>query len=330
MRRLIALSLAFVALSGEAPSGALADGKTEVVVTVGNTSLTVAEVERRIRSLPSFQQASFGKTPQEIRKNFVEKVLVPELLYSEEASRRKLDQTPVVRDRIRDTLRQALEAKLKDTATDVTPEEIQAYYDANKHRFNTPRRIKIWRILVKDEALAKKIVAEVKGNDLKGAPSWTKYARENSIDKATNMRDGDLGFVSPDGQTEMPQVRVDPALFNAADKVKDGEVVPEPVKEGDGFAVIWRRGSLEAANRTLAQEAPAIKQIVGRQKVSDSIGDLAQKLQQEQVKNVNYELLNYVQVDSSGDVGTRQKPGVLPRHRARGPATPQKDERGLR
>ena len=55
-------------------------------------------------------------------------------------------------------------------------------------------------------------------------------------------------------------------------ELKDGEVVPEPVKEGPGFAVVWRRGSLEAVVRTLAQEGPAIRQILGRQKIADSIG----------------------------------------------------------
>ena len=51
-------------------------------------------------------------------------------------------------------------------------------------------------------------------------------------------------------------MRVDPGLFAAADKVKDGELVKEPVKEGTKFAVIRRRGSLEASTRTLDQGPP--------------------------------------------------------------------------
>lgn len=330
MRRLIALALGLAASTAVAQSPPAPADKSAVAVTVGETTMTVAEVERRIAVIPSFQLAQFGKTPAEIRKGFVESVLVPELLYVEEARRRKADQSPAARDRIRDALRQSVEMDLRDEANSVTPDEIKAYYDENKHRFNTPRRLKLWRILVRDEALAKKILSEMKGGELESANRWNKHARDDSIDKSTNMRDGDLGFVQPDGQTEMPQLRVDPALFTAADKVKDGELVPEPIKEGDHWAVVWRRGSLEAVNRTLAQEAPSIRQILARQKLSGQVTELAKKLQAEQVKNVSYELLAYVNVDPSGDVGARQKPGVIPRHRARTPGAPQRDERGLR
>lgn len=329
MRRLFALCLA-LGTSFVASTAATADAKDEVVVSVGSLKLTRAEVEQRIRAVPAFQLSAFGKTPEEIRKTFVDRVLVPELLFTEEAARRHVEATPAVAARVRDVLRQAMESELRDTAGEVTPDDVKNYYDENRHRFNTPRRIKLWRILLKDEGEAKKLIASLKSNDVGATTIWNKQARETSLDKATAMRDGDLGFVSPDGQTEMPQVRVDAALFNQADKVKDGEIVPEPVKEGDNWAVVWRRGNLDATNRTLAQEAPTIRQVLGRQKVSDAINQLATKLQQEQAKNVDYALLAYVHVDSSGDVGTRQRPGVIPRGRGPGPAGPQRDERGLR
>jgi len=330
MRRVVALALALFASTAVAQSPPGAPGKSDVALTVGESTMTVAEVERRMSALPHFQLAQFGKTPAEIKKSFVERVLVPELLLAEEGKRRKVDETPATRDRVRDALRQAIEMEIKESANSVSADEIKAYYDENKHRFNTPRRIKLWRILVRDEASAKKILGSVKGNDVEATTRWNKHARDDSIDKSTNMRDGDLGFVQPDGQTEMPQLRVDPGLFAAAEKVKDGELVPEPVKEGDHFAVVWRRGSLEAVNRTLAQEAPAIRQILARQKVSNDVTELAKKLQSEKVKDVSYELLSYVVVDPSGDVGARQRPGVIPRHRAKAPGAPQRDERGLR
>lgn len=330
MRHPIALALALLASTAVAQSPSEPAGKSDVAVTVGSSTLTVAEVERRLGAIPVFQLAQFGKAPDEIKKKFVETVLVPELLQVEEARRRELEKQPATRDRIRDTLRQAMEGELREAANSVTPDEIKSYYDQNRHRFNTPRRVKMWRILVRDEAAAKKILSEVKANEVTAAERWNKSAREASVDKSTSMRDGDLGFVSPDGQTEMPQLRVDPGLFAAADKVKDGELVPEPVKEGENWAVVWRRGSLEAVNRTLAQEAPAIRQVLSRDKVASQSSELAKKLEGEMVKNVSYELLSYVNVDPSGDVGARQRPGVIPRHRAKNPGAPQRDERGLR
>lgn len=306
-----------------------AGSKGDVVLSVGPSSMTAGEVERRLRDVPGFQINSFGATPEQIKKRYVETVLVPELLYYEEAKRRGLEKSGPTADRVRDRLRQALETEIRDSTSGVSPDEIKSYYDANRHRFNTPRRIKLWRILVKDEESAKKLIASLKRDSMDATSLWSKHARD-SLDKATAMRDGDLGFVTPEGQTEMPQVRVEPSLFEAADKVKDGEVVPEPLKEGEGYAVIWRRGSLEAVVRTLAQEAPSIRQILARQKVQDAVDELGKRLEREHVKGVTPELLSYVTVDPSGDVGTRQRPGVIPRHRARGAAAPERGERGLR
>ena len=330
MRHPVALALALAASTALAQTPSEPGAKAEVAVTVGSSTLSVAEVERRLSAIPPFQLQQFGKTPAEIKKRFVETILVPELLAVEEARRREVEKSPATRDRIRDALRQAMEAELREAANSVSLDEIKSYYDQNKHRFNTPRRLKLWRILVRDEATAKKIVTSVKGEEIKATEHWNRSAREASVDKSTNMRDGDLGFVMPDGQTEMPQLRVDPALFAAADKVKDGELDQEPVKEGENWAVVWRRGSLEAVNRTLAQEGPAIRQLLSREKIIGLSNDLAKKLEGDLVKNVNYELVKYINVDPSGDVGGRQRPGVVPRHRPQNPGTPHRDERGLR
>lgn len=330
MRHPVALALALAASTALAQTPPVPAGNGEVAVTVGASTLSVADVERRLSAIPSFQLRQFGDTPSEIKKKFVETILVPELLAVEEARRRGVEKLPATRDRIRDALRQAMETELREAANSVSPDEIKSYYDQNKHRFNTPRRLKLWRILVRDESAAKQVLAEVKPEELKSTEKWNKSAREASIDKSTHMRDGDLGFVLPDGQTEMPQLRVDPALFAAADKVKDGELVPEPVKEGEHWAVVWRRGSLEAVNRTLAQEGPAIRQLLSREKVANLSNELAKKLEADLVKNVNYELVKYINVDPSGDVGGRQRPGVVPRHRPKNPGAPQRDERGLR
>jgi hypothetical protein len=88
---------------------------------------------------------------------------------------------------------------------------------------------------------------------------------------------------------------------------------------------------LEASTRTLEQEAPSIRTILARQKLADALKDLAAKLRDKLVKNVSYDLLNYVSVEADGDVGTRQRPGVLSRQHARGgSAGPRHDELGPR
>jgi hypothetical protein len=179
-----------------------------------------------------------------------------------------LDKQPRTADRLRELYSRALEAELaRETAQKqpVTDAEVQQYFAQHRERFETPRRVRIWRIQVGDVALAKKIIAESRGAG--GPERWRNFAREHSIDTATKFRDGDLGFVRPDGSTETPRVRVDPALFAAVDELRDGDLLPEPLPLSGGFAVVWRRGSLPAITRTVAQEKPAIVSVLTRQRL---------------------------------------------------------------
>src|SRR5687768_4323068 len=84
-----------------APSAA----STEVLARVGAQVITVGDLERRIANVPTFQLRAFGSNAESIRKNFLERVLVRELLLSQAAAAEKLEQRADVQDRIRSVLR---------------------------------------------------------------------------------------------------------------------------------------------------------------------------------------------------------------------------------
>src|SRR3954468_12022581 len=210
------------------------------VAHVGAESISAEALTRRLAKIPDFQRAALGGTPELLKRQVLQTELIPDLLYAEEARRLKLDALPAAQHRTRELLREALERQVREQTNARSPvgaPDIQAYFEANRSRFETPRRIRVWRILTDDEALAKKIISESKGTD--GIQRWSQFARESSLDKATHLRNGDLGFVHPDGNTDTPTLRVDAALFAAADKLSDGELGPEPLKEGQHLALIW-------------------------------------------------------------------------------------------
>lgn len=241
------------------------------VAQVGSEAVSAESLTRRLAKIPDFQRVALGSTSELLKRKVLESELIPDLLYAQEAARLKLDALPTAKQRTRELLREALERQLRqETAahSPVTADEIKAYFEANRSRFETPRRLHIWRILTDDEALAKKMIAESKGVD--GILHWSQFARENSLDKATHLRNGDLGFVHPDGNTDTPTLRVDPALFAAADKLSDGELSPEPMKEAAHFAVLWRRGSSKGVTRTVAQEENSIRQVLERKRVEQA------------------------------------------------------------
>src|SRR5262245_23068736 len=59
--------------------------KDSVVARVGTRVITVADVERRLATIPAFQLRPYGNTPAEIQRGFVEQVLVRELLRAQGA-----------------------------------------------------------------------------------------------------------------------------------------------------------------------------------------------------------------------------------------------------
>jgi PPIC-type PPIASE domain len=313
---------------------ALAADANSPVVSAGSETADVPAVARALRRVPAFQLAELGSDDAARRRAVMERLLGPELQGAAEARARGLDKRPRTADRLQDLYSRAMDAELARETSErapITDTDIQKYFDEHRERFETPRRIRIWRILVNDEELAKKIIAESQGAG--GPAKWRNFARDNSLDTATKFRDGDLGFVRPDGATETPQLRVDPALFAAVDPLTDGQIVPQPLKVQAGLAVVWRRGSLPAISRTVAQEAPAIRALLTRERLEAARKALLAELRQARVKAVDTTLLETLP-DSmfAPPVAPARSLPPLPSGTpaAAGAVTPQPGERGTR
>jgi peptidyl-prolyl cis-trans isomerase C len=273
-------------------SSALAAAASGALVQAGAERADAAAVARALARIPAFQLNALGADDAARRHAVVDKLLVPELQAAAEARARGLDKKPRTADRLQQLYSRAMDAELaRETAVKqpVTDQDVQQYFEQHRERFETPRRVRIWRILVADEALAKKIIAESQGAG--GPKRWSDFARESSLDTATKFRDGDLGFVRPDGNTDTPRVRVDPALFAAVDKLSDGQLVPEPLKMPGGFAVVWRRGSLPPIARTVAEETPAIRTLLKRERLEHARQALLDDLRKQRVTGLDTQLL---------------------------------------
>jgi peptidyl-prolyl cis-trans isomerase C len=297
-----------------------------VVARVGQNEVTVESVEQRMKTMPDFQLATFGDSPDKLRHAFLDQVMVKEALFAEAAKTKKLEEDPFVRDQVDQALRKARMLSLK-SEINVTPADVATFYADNLGRFVSPARIGVLRILcaTRDEAVA--VLAEAKA--LGGLQHWNDLARERSIDKATSFRGGNLGFLAADGSSNEVSVKTDPALYAAASKVKDGELCPEPVPEGKGFAVVWRRGSTPAIRRTVDEEEGAIRQVLVRKKLEDATHALLKKLREERKVEEFPQLVDMVEVDAVGEVGPKKRPGIAPRKPPVPPA-PSLTPQGLR
>lgn len=296
--------------------------KDAIVARVGSQVITAGELERRLLAIPPFQLRMFGKTEDEIKRNYLERVMVRDLLLAQGAIDQKLDAQENVEERVRATLRSVMvqQVRLDAQATPVTDADVEKYYKDNADKFHAPERIAVWRILVasKDDAL--KIVAELKKDG--SVKKWKDLARDKSLDKATNMQGGNLGFVGPDGKTADGALQVDRAVLDLVKVLKDGELAPDPVKEGERWAIVWRRQTAKAVDRSLEQEAPGIRQTIARMRTEERLKSLLAKGREDRVKDLSMELVDELTVSAQGDLTPMKRPGVLGTRKA-APGLPQ-------
>lgn len=286
-----------------------------VVARVGAETITAGELSRRIQSIPPFQLKMFGKSEEEIKRNFLERVLVRDLLLAQGAVDRKMDAEENVQDRVRATLRAAMvqQIRLEAIATPITDKDVEKYYNDNIDKYRAPERVALWRILVATREDAAKVLEELKKDG--SVKRWNDLARERSLDKATSMRGGNLGYVSPDGKTTDAAIVADKALLDAAKKLKDAELGREPVQEGDRWAVLWKRQTMKSVERALDQEAPGIRQTLARQRTEQKLEAILGGARKESVRDLNLELVDDIAVSAQGDLAPAKRPGVLPARR---------------
>ena len=263
---LVALAIGLIEPAARADLSPVETARRAVVVaTVGTRRITGGEFEDRLATVPRFQLELFGDSTAAIRRTFLERVLIEEALIEQYAAAREMHKSAEIALRLRRVASNSLMRRYEQQATPpaaFSGADVQRYYDEHRERFEQPLRIQLWRILVATEVEARDVLAEARKV---GTPAkFTELARDKSLDKASSLRGGNLGFLSETGAAQEPTVRVDAGLFLAATKVADGEFVPEPVREGDAYAVIWRRGSTASKKQPLAEVEPMIRQTLYR------------------------------------------------------------------
>jgi len=288
--------------------------RAAIVARVGTRTVTVGELEDRLAAVPRFQLAGFGATPDAIRRKFLEDVVLPELLYADGAEDRHLDQEPLtehqlLRARSNATLR-AVRAQI-GPASAIPMEDVQRYFDANRSRYDTPERINVWRILCKTREEAISVLDAAKKDPT--IANFTGLAREHSLDKATSMRGGNLGFLAPDGASNEAGLKVDPLVVRAAQRIKDGEFAPLPIPEGEYFGVLWRRGTVGASHRTLNEVVGQIRDLLWKEKKEQAEKKLLDDLRARDVSQLNPALIDTIEISTSdGAITPRRRPGQVP------------------
>lgn len=272
-----------------------ADRRARVVLRVGGRRVTVGELEDHLATIPPYQTQSLGASSEAVARAYVEQVLVRDLVLAAGAEVRQLDRKLPTSQLLARALSSATLRKSRGpypSAAAVPIEDVRRYYDENRLRFDSPERINLWRILCKTREEAASVLETAKREAT--LAKYNELAREHSIDKATNLRGGNLGFVAPDGVSNEAGVKVEPALVRAAQAVKDGEFVLQPVPEGNAFAVVWRRGTVPPNRRSVDEASAQIRAALYRERTEATEKKLIDDLRAKNLKEVNAGLLGLI------------------------------------
>ena len=290
---------------GDRAADAASDEATIVARVGTDGKIHARELEAALGAMPPFQRDAFGITPDAVRRHFLMEVLVPRVLLALGAESRELASQArtayeIERARSSATLR-ALRGRIGSAAA-ISMLDVEKYYDDNRARYDTPERYQLWRILCPTREVALVVLDQMKRDS--SAKRFSELARDNSLDKATNLRDGNLGFLTTDGSSNEPGLRVDPAVVHAAQSVRDGEIVPTPVAEGRYFSVVWRRGTIPANRRTVDAVAAQIRDAIWKSRVKESTDVLLTALRAAKLRDYDDAILEEVELPKD-DAGAR-------------------------
>lgn len=196
----------------------------KVLATIGEKEITNFDVESILGGLDPYQAAHFNS--EEGKKQILDDLVNQELLYIE-AKENNLEQD----EEFQNELKRVKENMLKQyamnkilTSVTLTEEEKEAFFEANKSRFNKPESASAKHILVDSKDLANDILNKINNNEITFEDAASKHSSCPSKDAG-----GDLGTFTR-GQM-VPEF--EEAVFN----MNKGEVTG-PVKTQFGYHLI--------------------------------------------------------------------------------------------
>ena len=248
----------FIVLPAAAQTVPAAAQEKIIVATVDGENIYSSDVVMLFQTLPEqYRQAGLGQMADQIVERLIEQTLI-----SNAARKSGLTETAEVKRRIKvlsdGVLQQMyLDSKIGEQLTD---DALKAAYREQIAGAKRPEEIRARHILVKTEAEAKKIIAELgdKGD-------FAAAAKKHSTGPS-GVKGGDLGFFS-DGMMV-------PKFSKAAFALKAGEFTKAPVKTQFGWHIIKLEERRKAEAAPFNEVAPKLRQELGRKAYEKIVGDL--------------------------------------------------------
>ena len=214
---------------------------SKIVAKVGTITITDDEVTEYLMSMG---QRGQNYNNHEGRKAILERIVAGKLMLLD-AKRNLLEVEPAFKAQLahlKDELLANYATEKLIAEVKVTDKDCRDYYEANKEQFVAEEKVEASHILVKEEELAKKLLADIK----EGKISFEDCAKENST-CPSGKGGGALGAF---GRGQMVK-----EFEDAAFAMNPGDISDEPVKTQFGYHLI--KVTSKIGNETIPYESIA-------------------------------------------------------------------------
>jgi peptidyl-prolyl cis-trans isomerase C len=223
------------------PFAALAKEAAKVYATVGNETITQADIDSKTSMLPPQFRARYETADG--KKKLVEQLTKMSLL-SQEARRLNLDKKEEVAKRIKEIADNLIIQELiKQEVIDkikVGDADLEKYYKEHTQEFIEPEKVKVNIIMFKlkenatpEEKKAQKKKADLAQKRLKKGDDFEKVAKEVSEDERTKNSGGNTGFFSKGKRMNTYGEKVEEKAF----ALKTGQI-SDIIEEKNGYYLI--------------------------------------------------------------------------------------------
>jgi peptidyl-prolyl cis-trans isomerase C len=222
-----------------------------LVVTVNGE---LQEAERGELLLREFMGRGAADSPQ--LRAAVRETLINQAVMSQDAIKQELNKLPLVKARLALTEQNALAQAWQQKAiqdAQISDADIKAEYDSQVKAMGS-QEYRVRHVLLADETKAKQILAKIKV----GAKFET-MAGESSLDKVTAAQGGLSEW--------MPEGRLMPEVFAAIKGLKNGQLVPQPVKTASGWQVLRLEEKRPSQPLSLDAAKPQIRLALAQRQV---------------------------------------------------------------
>lgn len=228
-------------------------------MSVNGQAITQQEVDSELMNATQgrFNQVPADKQAQ-FRQQVLQQLIGKELIYGDAQktgilkSKEYKEEYKKLEERMKKELAIQVWQKKQLDSIKISSKELKDYYNKNKNEFNEKESVHARHILVKTEAEAKTIIAELK--PLSGAKLKAKFielAKEKSTGPS-GPKGGDLGYFA--------QGQMVPAFNEKVFSMKKGTVTLAPVKTQFGFHIIYLEDKKQATLRKFDEVKSFIEQ----------------------------------------------------------------------